>query len=175
MNMKIRRSWFNIYFLALATLFVVGCETTEQKQKGKEAATMRLHMESRNEPMGKLGNISINRENPIPLSVKQEPFLDSGDIDSASVVDYMGGFVIQLQMNEHGTFVLDMTTTSNKGRRMAIFANWGPARWLAAPMIDQRIANGIVTFTPDCTREEAERIATGLNNVSKKLKKSSFF
>ena len=136
---------------------------------------MRLHLESRHEAMGKLGNISINRENPIPLSVQQTPFLDSGEIENASVVDYMGSFVIQLQLSQHGTFILDTITTANKGRRMAIFASWGPSRWLAAPLIDQRIANGIVTFTPDCTRAEADRIVMGLNNVSKKLKKGSFF
>ena len=43
------------------------------------------------------------------------------------------------------------------------------ARWLAAPRISQRIKDGVLVFTPDATREEAERIVRGLNNVAIKL------
>ena len=42
-------------------------------------------------------------------------------------------------------------------------------RWLAAPVISHRISDGVLVFTPDATREEAEEIALGLNNVSKKV------
>jgi hypothetical protein len=41
-------------------------------------------------------------------------------------------------------------------------------RWLAAPVISHRIGDGVLVFTPDATREEAEEIALGLNNVAKK-------
>ena len=41
-------------------------------------------------------------------------------------------------------------------------------RWLAAPRINKRIADGVLVFTPDATREEAEQIALGLNNLAQK-------
>ncbi len=37
------------------------------------------------------------------------------------------------------------------------------------PRINRRISNGELVFTPDATREEAERIVKGVNNVSKKI------
>jgi hypothetical protein len=43
------------------------------------------------------------------------------------------------------------------------------SRWLAAPVIPRRISNGVLTFTPDASREEADLIAIGLNNVAKKV------
>jgi len=41
-------------------------------------------------------------------------------------------------------------------------------RWLGAPRINQHISDGALIFTPDATREEAEQIALGLNNVVRK-------
>jgi hypothetical protein len=40
---------------------------------------------------------------------------------------------------------------------------------LAAPQINNHITDGRFVFTPDSTREEAERVALGLNHVAKKL------
>ena len=37
---------------------------------------------------------------------------------------------------------------------------------MAAPRIARRISNGVISFTPDATRDEAEQIAIGLNNVA---------
>jgi hypothetical protein len=67
--------------------------------------------------------------------------------------------------------LLDGATSANHNRRVAVFARWPEGRWLASPMIHKRIADGVLTFTPDCTREEAVRIVRGLNNVAKKIKK----
>ena len=46
-------------------------------------------------------------------------------------------------------------------------------RWLAAPVIPSRIGNGVLTFTPDASREEADQIVLGLNNVAKKVQDKS--
>ena len=71
-----------------------------------------------------------------------------------------------------GTALLEQCTTRNRGRRIAIFSQFGEKmkdyRWLAAPVISRRITDGVLVFTPDATREEAEEIAAGLNNVAKK-------
>jgi hypothetical protein len=59
------------------------------------------------------------------------------------------------------------------GRRLVIFSEFGKKlsqnRWLAAPLIQRRIENGLLVFTPDATRAEAEEIAAGLNRVAEKL------
>jgi hypothetical protein len=44
-------------------------------------------------------------------------------------------------------------------------------RWLAAPRITGRIADGRLEFTPDATRDEAERIVHGLNRVAELVAK----
>ena len=73
----------------------------------------------------------------------------------------------------HGTAVLESFTTSNKGKRMAIFCQFTEPRVLAAPMITRGNATGIIRFTPDCSRKEAERILAGLNTAIKEIKGKS--
>jgi hypothetical protein len=45
------------------------------------------------------------------------------------------------------------------------------SRWIAAPLLSGRISTGLFAFTPDTTREEADRIARGLNNVAEQVRK----
>ena len=54
-------------------------------------------------------------------------------------------------------------------------SQFGEMRWLAAPMITRQIQDGIFVFTPDASREEAERIVRGVNNVVAKLNKKFTF
>ncbi len=82
-----------------------------------------------------------------------------------------GLFSIRLKFNWEGTAILDSFTSSNPGRRIAIMGDFGGKRWLASPLIRQRISNGVLTFTPDATREEADKIVRGLNNVAREVKK----
>src|SRR5258707_149936 len=70
---------------------------------------------------------------------------------------------------------------ANPGLHLAIFSEFPDpqnekvalSRWLAAPRISRRIADGILSFTPDATREEAEEIALALNHVAAQIKKDS--
>ncbi len=109
------------------------------------------------------------------VNVNRDPFLTEGDIDQARVVDVIGGFSIEVRLNKHGALVLDMVSGGNKGRRIGIQSQFGETRWLAAPMITRRMQDGLFVFTPDASREEAERIVRGLNNLVKKLKKKYTF
>ena len=72
-----------------------------------------------------------------------------------------------------GKWLLEQKTTTNPGKHIAIFAEWGKklkeSRWLAAPVIPRRISNGVLTFTPDATREEMEQLVLGLNNLAAKM------
>jgi len=46
------------------------------------------------------------------------------------------------------------------------------SRWLAAPVISRRLSDGVLTFTADCDRYEADRLTEGLNVDAKNFHKS---
>jgi preprotein translocase subunit SecD len=91
----------------------------------------------------------------------------------ASVVEDRGTFFIRIQFDHIGTSLLNATTLANPGRRIAVASQFPGLRWVAAPQIQGRIADGVFTFTPDASREEAERIVRGLNNGIALAKKKS--
>jgi preprotein translocase subunit SecD len=97
------------------------------------------------------------------------------------VDDPLGGFEFTIQFDRQGTRLLEQYSTASKGKRIAVFSYFGnpkepgkgEVRWLAAPVVRERITDGIFTFTPDASREEAERIARGLNNVARVKEKDN--
>jgi hypothetical protein len=176
-TMTIRSVAINLYLplaCALALFFGLGCETTEKetkKKKDKEAAVIELHLEVNADGTERNAGVPIYRENPIKVNVVREPFIDTADVQEASVVETIGGFAIRVLFNRHGTLVLDNVTTAYKGQRIGVYSRWTESRWLAAPLIKARIQTGEFIFTPDASREEAERIVKGLNNIAKDLQK----
>ncbi len=190
--MKIQPISFNIYLL-LVSLFLAGCETTDtnkpkkettakaqkkdERKPKKEFATVRFHLETNLDGTSKTKVVPVYRANPVYIAVEELVFLDEGSVDMARVLEWQGTYAIQLKFNPHGSLYLDSLTTSNKGKRLVIYSEFGQSkdvverRWLAAPVIENRVDTGIITFTPDASREEAERIVNGLNNVAKMLKK----
>ena len=168
--MKLRLGRFNHYLLGAAlAVALAGCATSKSSTEKKDATSLRLFLESDYDTGGKTDTVPIYRSSPILVKVEKVPFLDEGSLTEAHVVDTVGGFAIQLKFNFHGTLILEQITTSYKGRRIAVQAMYTEGRWLGAPMIAQRIPDGYFTFTPDATREEAQRIVRGLNNVAAKL------
>jgi hypothetical protein len=166
---------FNLYLcLALSLVFGAACHSTpeakKKKKEEKQVAYLDLHLEVNRD--GSLDNeeVTINRSSPYTINVDKMPFVDSGDIDEAVIVDDFGGFVIRLKYDWRGTQLLDGATSANHNKRIAVFARWPESRWLASPVIVKRIGDGVFNFTPDCSREEAEKIVRGLNNVAKKAK-----
>lgn len=176
--MMIRSLRFNIYLvLALAAVLPLctSCRSPEG-QKKKLVSTFRLYMEAhRSEP--RAGEpVPIYREQPVLVRVEKEPFLTEANIKSARVIDIVGGFAITVQYDKEGSWLLEQYTTSNKGRRFAVLSQWvtppekkfNKARWLGAPKLTTPVSDGVLTFTPDATRDEALLIVQGLNNVAKK-------
>jgi len=165
---------FNTYLFLLAVALSVGCKTTEERRRDKAITTFRLHLET---SRGDTGSNAIIEIAGAQLYVNNAPFLDETSVTNAAVVDTRdGGFAIQVRYDRHGTLVLDAMTTENRGRHLAIFTQFGPGkleqkRWLGAPYISSSIAGGVLIFTPNSTRAEAEQVVQGLNNVAKKLEK----
>jgi hypothetical protein len=93
----------------------------------------------------------------------------------------VGGFALRLRFNRHGSWVLEQYSSGNPGKRFAIFSqfvtppgeNLNEGRWIAAPRVKGRIADGTLIFTPDATREEAEQIVLGLSNIARELEKDA--
>lgn len=162
---------FNIY-LALALALGLGCAGLGGR--GKPVATFRVHVEAAPEEARMSREVSVFRASPVRMRVQRVPLFDEASVAEAKVVeDALGGFALQIQLNPHGTMLLEQATATHVGRRLAIFSEFGKKlskyRWLAAPQIGGRIENGLLVFTPDATREEAEEIAAGLNRVAEKL------
>ena len=183
--MNTRFRWFNVYLLlaiilsACATDGAKGKKNGRTKEEKKELAAIRFHLESFPDGTGHNGPVLVMQQK---INVDREPFLSEADIVDAAVVENVGGFGVQIFFDSHGAMLLDMTTTSNKGKRIVVltqYPNPKPqkqfSRWVAAPMITKRVANGVLAFTPDLSREEANRIVRGLKNVVLKAQKASRF
>ena len=176
--MRIRVLWFNTYLLtALALALSAGCQSGKAKDPAKggknEEASLRLHLEVNADGSDRSAPASIGREHPFELNIEKTAFVTEFQIEMASVVDGLGGYSIAIQFNKQGTFLLEMQTTANKGKHLAISAEFGEMRWLAAPVITRSLADGKLVFTPDATRAEAERIVNGLNRLAERVRKEN--
>ena len=170
--MVIRVARFNIYLLALVVLVsATGCRTAESR-RNKQVAVLRVHLEVSRDPTGLGELVSVIRASPMVLHVAKSAFLTESEVAKARVIETRGGFALQIQFDARGTILLEQVTATNPGKRMVIKAQFGEKlenwRWLAAPVINRRIADGVLTFTPDADREEATEIELGLNNLAAK-------
>jgi preprotein translocase subunit SecD len=171
--MKICWYRFNIYLaLALAAAVVCGCQTSSESKGKKLLSTLRLHLETSRDETGFNEAVPVYREQPFMINVEKIPFLDETSVSGAKVVDVVGGFALRIQFDHAGTALLEQYSASNRGKKIAVFCQFGEklknVRWLAAPVTSRNLSDGVFMFTPDATREEAEEIAVGLNNVFKK-------
>ena len=166
--MLIRVLRYNTYLLLLALVVSTGCQSSERKEK-RQVATLRVHVEVFADSTGANEPVSIGRSSPITVTIHKETILTEADVTRAKVVEDTGGFTLQIQFNRRGTQLLENHTASRPGSHLAIFSEFGAklekARWLAAPAIRRRISDGLLVFTPDADREEADQIALGLNNL----------
>jgi hypothetical protein len=181
----------NIYLaLGLALLFSVSCASTKEAgkdkkkdkkavldKKGKERTFLRVHLQENPDGTDRNTTITVYRANPVKINVHKVHFLDEANVEKAEVVDDVGGFAIKLQFDRRGSRELSNISNAYKGQQIAIVAWFGDGldklRWLAAPYMNRPIENGVLMFTPDATREEAERICLGINNTVKAIEKDS--
>jgi hypothetical protein len=167
MNLPIQE--FNNYLLALvAALLAWGCASAGGN-KGKEASTLALFLETNPDEGKRTAVAPVVRASPVMVTVDRTPFLNERNLLEAALVDVPYGFAIQVKFDAHGTLALDMVTSANKGARIVVYSLFTEGRWLAAPIITTPIKDGVFVFTPDATREEADRIVRGLNNMAEAL------
>ena len=170
------RNRFNLYLpLLAAALAVAGCRTSSDTESAnrKLASTLGIHVEVPQDSMDFSMRVTVIRDTPIVVNVDKSPFVTEANVTDAKVMDAPGGFVLQIQFDRRGTWLLEEYTTSNPGKHFAIFSRFGEKldqnRWLAAPKIPRRISNGVLTFTPDATREEAEQMIAAAERASRIL------
>jgi len=174
--MVARACRFNFYLVVAAFCLAAGCVGPDHTRK-RQVTTLGVYLETSTRTASHSQSISVFRNNPIQLTVEAKPFVTEAFVSQANVITVMDGFAISIQFEHRGLLLLEQYSAGNRGRKFAVHADWGKklaeSRWLAAPLIQSRIANGVLTFTPDCTREEADEIVLGLNNVAKKVQEKS--
>jgi hypothetical protein len=181
--MVIRGVRFNL-ILWFAVLSVLGllavssaCSTAESRRK-KVVSAVRFHLEAIPNRADPTKEIEVFRSSPTRMTVTESPFISEGLMEAAKLVDLPGGFGLQFKFEKRGAWLLEQYTGANRGKRVAIYAEWNPDpedpkriehRWLGAPKIARTIQDGIFEFTPDASREEAEAIVLGINNLAKQV------
>ena len=175
--MKAITGRFNLFLAITALAVLCGCQTTNKptNKQDKEVSALRVHIEANSDNTGTSQSISLLRSDPMPFTIAKEPILTEAGIIAARVINTQGGFAVEIQFDEISGLVLEQYSAANPGKHFVIFGQWGETqaagRWLAAPFITRRIVGGRLSFTPDMTRAEADRLVLGLNNVSKKTLK----
>jgi hypothetical protein len=167
---------FNIYLLvALAAALVCGCKSYNDKKKPDPV--LRVHAEAQDKTTF-TKKVTVYRSSPKEMIVDESILLNENMVKEARVVEALGGFALAIQFDKTGQWTLDEHTSLNLGRHLAIFAQFGEkngiSRWLAAPIISNRITDGMLVFTPDATRDEAEQLVEGLNRLAAKNKGPDF-
>lgn len=163
---------FNLYLLLLAVVLLpaAGCQTDKTD---KHVAMLRIHLENKAQLPGNGRTVSVLRSTPVLVTIGDEPAITEANILAARLLDTPGGYAVEVKFDETGTWMLEQYTSANLGRHFVIFGQWSEnqkdSRWLAAPIITRRIPNGVLSFTPDATREESMELVTGLNNMAKKI------
>jgi hypothetical protein len=165
--MKSRSLWFNSYLVLVVGLIgglAAGCASTGKKK----LSSLSLHLEANPDGSPRTQSVIIGRAQPFTLGIESAPFLTEYHLVDASVVDVMGNHQIMLQFDRQGSWLLEQYSVAGKSKQFAVFCQFPEPRWLAAPVFTKRISDGMLVFTPDATREEAERIVKGLNLAIKR-------
>jgi hypothetical protein len=170
--MKAMTRRFNLFLALAATAMLCGCQTDSEK-KDKEVSALRVHIEASANDPGTTQTVSVVRDEPMVITIEKDPILTEANLIESKVIDSHGGIAIQIRFDESNGLVLEQYSAANPGKHFVIWGQWGEnatnACWLAAPLITHRIVGGVLAFTPDISRAEANRLVLGLNNVSKKI------
>jgi len=158
----------------MAAALICGCQTDKKKD---QISVLRVHLQASRNTAGATVPVTLLRSNPVSVTIAHDAILTEANIVAARVIETPGGFAIEIQFDETGSLMLEQFSSANPGLHFVIFGQWGEkaadGRWLAAPLITHRISTGQLSFTPDITREQSDRLVLGLNNIAKKAKKGA--
>jgi hypothetical protein len=172
--MNFCRLRFNLYLLPAALLaLVTGCSSMNLFHHEKEqVGILRIHVESESSAAGANKSISVLRSQPVEVNIATDPILTEADVLSARLLGGPGGFSVELKFEETAGWRLEQYSATNPGKHLAIFAQWSDkladGRWLAAPIMQRRMAGGVLTFSADASHEEMETWVKALNALAKK-------
>jgi preprotein translocase subunit SecD len=174
--MKVCARRFNTYLaLALAVGLLSACQTASHKSRNEIPAALRVYLETDPDGTSMSKSVTVFRAHPLDFTIATTPVLTEANIVDAKVIPAQEGYAIQIQFDESGTWTLELYSASNLGKHLVIFGQWGKkasdGRWLAAPIITQRIGDGKLVFTADASREEADQLVLGLNAAIKQIHK----
>ena len=159
----------NLYLL----LAVLLCGCAGHKKKQDFLGTLRVHIESRGNVPDGGKKITLLRENPVDVTIDPNSILSENNLQSIKLMDSPGGFALRLKFDESGGWTLEQYSAANPGRHFVIFGQWDKekddGRWLAAPLINRHISDGVLIFTPDCSREEAQKLVTSVSRAIQKI------
>jgi hypothetical protein len=171
--MVTRPAHFNLILLGLLIPLAAGLAGCSLLKLGKDhkTATLRVHLECNPQLLDRVEKISVLRAAPMQISIERYSFLSEKQIESARVIDRDTGHVLSIKFNQEGARLLEHYSALNSYKRFAIRSQFRQEtnvfdRWLAAPVIRGRIGDGVLTFSPDASREECDVIVRGWNNVA---------
>src|SRR5436190_22799225 len=132
MTMKIGTFRFNTYFaVAMVALLGAGCASSKpdhdeagKKKKKRQEAVLKLHLEINADGTDRVGTATVGRSAPFTMSIEKKAFLTQLQIVNAQLLETQGGYSISLQFDHKGTWMLDQYSTANKGRHIAVWAEY---------------------------------------------------
>ena len=154
---------FSLLVAALAAAGLAGCAARDAEGRKRKPVVLRLHLESYQDVAERLTTVEMGRAVPFTFKVERTPFLKEEQIIGALLVEDMGLYSIRITLDHQGGTILNQVTSGNPGRRIAVYAEFDEIRWIGAVLPERRITSGELTFTPDMSKEEAERIVDGVN------------
>ncbi len=167
--MKSHSSRINLNLLLIAILFGAGCQTSK-RVKAEDATHIFIFMETHS-GLGEMARkVDIDGPNGGTMYIGASPVLNDVHIEEASAHDTADGSVaIQLQLNRQGKRILENMSGAYRGKRLAVSASFPELRWLCCVRMDKLMSDGHLTFFPNASPEECDRIAKGMNLVIAEL------
>lgn len=144
-------------------------QETEKTKKAKEKKKktlkfIRVHVETRRDLPERTVTAKLNSDPTFQIPVDKLPLLTESHLKRAAIIEEPGGFLIQLHFDSMGTKLLEGQTAATNGRHFAIICDLDTeSRWIAIPLIRRRLADGILSFSPDAPREDMDRLVRDLN------------
>ncbi|GIT38336.1 MAG: hypothetical protein Ct9H300mP7_2570 [Verrucomicrobiota bacterium] len=73
----------------------LGCQSIGKKKPGENYSLIALYIEQNNDGTKYSKKMAVYRADPIIFYVNSEPFLDTADLEQATLMEAIGGFAIQ--------------------------------------------------------------------------------